>query len=341
MKKVLLGMSGGVDSSVAAKILIDLGYYVTGVTMKLFEGNSSCCSLSDVEDARSVCIKLGIEHLVFNFKDDFQKHVIDKFVNTYLAGGTPSPCIDCNRYLKFDKMLARAETLGYDYIATGHYAKKVNNSLYCADDSKKDQTYFLYPITQYQLSKTLFPLGNITKDRVREIAEENGFLNARKPDSQDICFVGEDYNYEYANLIAQKHPLLPGDFTDISGNVLGRHKGLVYYTIGQRKGLGISAPQPLYVIGKDTSKNTVILGKESDLYSTVCYADDLNLLENLSENMKISAKTRYSQKSANGILNIENGIANITFEQPQRAITKGQAVVFYDNGKVLGGGTII
>ncbi|MDR0918378.1 MAG: tRNA 2-thiouridine(34) synthase MnmA, partial [Oscillospiraceae bacterium] len=238
MKKVLVGMSGGVDSSVAAKMLIDEGYDVTGVTLKLFDDNKedpigmrTCCSLSDVEDARSVCIKLGIEHLVFNFKDLFNEYVIKNFTDTYIRGATPNPCIECNRKIKFEKMLERAELLGFDYIATGHYAVIENGMLKKAIDATKDQTYVLYMLTKYQLQKTLFPLGKYPKTEIRRIAEENGFINAKKPDSQDICFVPDG---DYANFITNEtgHTFPDGNFIDLNGKILGKSKNHINYTVG-------------------------------------------------------------------------------------------------------------
>ncbi|GHU52126.1 tRNA-specific 2-thiouridylase MnmA [Clostridia bacterium] len=340
MKKVLVGMSGGVDSSVAAKLLIDSGFSVTGVTLKLFDGESSCCSLSDIEDARSVCIKLGIEHLVFNFKDYFEEYVIDHFVDTYMNGGTPNPCIECNRKIKFEKMLERAEVLGFDYIATGHYAKIENGQLKRAVDTSKDQTYVLYMLTKNMLAKTLFPLGDYTKTQIRQIAEENDFINAKKKDSQDICFV-PDGDYSEFIYSKTKTNFPQGSFLDLQGNILGKSENHIKYTIGQRKGLGIAIGKPAYVIAKNVENNTVTLGNDEDLFTCTLIANDLNLLTYISENTLITAKTRYSQKASEAILKVNGDTATVKFLTPQRAITKGQAVVFYDGNTVIGGGSIV
>lgn len=333
-------MSGGVDSSVAAKLLIDSGFSVTGVTLKLFDGESSCCSLSDIEDARSVCIKLGIEHLVFNFKDYFEEYVIDHFVDTYMNGGTPNPCIECNRKIKFEKMLERAEVLGFDYIATGHYAKIENGQLKRAVDTSKDQTYVLYMLTKNMLAKTLFPLGDYTKTQIRQIAEENDFINAKKKDSQDICFV-PDGDYSEFIYSKTKTNFPQGSFLDLQGNILGKSENHIKYTIGQRKGLGIAIGKPAYVIAKNVENNTVTLGNDEDLFTCTLIANDLNLLTYISENTLITAKTRYSQKASEAILKVNGDTATVKFLTPQRAITKGQAVVFYDGNTVIGGGSIV
>ena len=289
MAKVMVGMSGGVDSSVAAKLLIDSGYDVTGVTLKLFDGGDisedfrTCCSLSDVEDARSVCYRLGIDHFVFNFKEAFRKKVINQFTESYLNGKTPNPCIECNRHIKFDKMLRRAEELGFDYIATGHYAERVYDYktnryiLKRPKDRSKDQTYVLYGLTQYQLSKTLFPLGEYEKSDIRRIAEAAGLINSRKPDSQDICFVPDG---DYASFIKKNTgaEIKEGNFISADGDVIGRHKGIINYTIGQRRGIGISIGKPAYVTDKNALENTVTIGDESNLYKSEITAYDVNLL---------------------------------------------------------------
>ena len=356
-KRVMVGMSGGVDSSVAAKLLLDSGYDVTGVTLKLFSDEDivefdketrTCCALSDVEDARSVAFKLGFDHFVFNFKDKFHSDVMDQFVSSYLEGKTPNPCIECNRHIKFDKMLKRAEELGYDYIATGHYAEvkfDENSGRYLLirpKDRSKDQTYVLYSLTQYQLAHTLFPLGNLDKKHVREIAENAGLINSRKPDSQDICFVPDG---DYASFIekATGEQAQDGNFTDLNGDIIGRHKGIIHYTIGQRKGLGVTFNKPMFVINKDKLNNTVTLGDESALFSKTLVAEDLNFIsiEKLNSPMRVTAKARYSQTEQYATIEPHGEMVIVTFDEPQRAITSGQAVVFYDGDIVVGGGTIL
>lgn len=354
MAKVMVGMSGGVDSSVAAKLLIDSGYDVTGVTLKLFDGGDisedfrTCCSLSDVEDARSVCYRLGIDHFVFNFKEAFRKKVINQFTESYLNGKTPNPCIECNRHIKFDKMLRRAEELGFDYIATGHYAERVYDYktnryiLKRPKDRSKDQTYVLYGLTQYQLSKTLFPLGEYEKSDIRRIAEAAGLINSRKPDSQDICFVPDG---DYASFIKKNTgaEIKEGNFISADGDVIGRHKGIINYTIGQRRGIGISIGKPAYVTDKNALENTVTIGDESNLYKSEITAYDVNLisLDSISDEMRVTAKVRYSRnEQAAVVIPSVNGEVLVKFDEPQRAPASGQAVVFYDGDVVIGGGTI-
>ena len=354
MAKVMVGMSGGVDSSVAAKLLIDSGYDVTGVTLKLFDGGDisedfrTCCSLSDVEDARSVCYRLGIDHFVFNFKEAFRKKVINQFTESYLNGKTPNPCIECNRHIKFDKMLRRAEELGFDYIATGHYAERVYDYktnryiLKRPKDRSKDQTYVLYGLTQYQLSKTLFPLGEYEKSDIRRIAEAAGLINSRKPDSQDICFVPDG---DYASFIKKNTgaEIKEGNFISADGDVIGRHKGIINYTIGQRRGIGISIGKPAYVTDKNALENTVTIGDESNLYKSEITAYDVNLisLDSISDEMRVTAKVRYSRnEQAAVVIPSGNGEVLVKFDEPQRAPASGQAVVFYDGDGVIGGGTI-
>lgn len=357
MKKVMIGMSGGVDSSVAALRLQQEGYDVTGVTLKLFgdediiqapDATRTCCALRDVEDARSVAYRLGIEHLVFNFKDAFRSHVMQPFCDSYLRGETPNPCIDCNRHIKFDAMLRRAEALGYDYIATGHYAVRrqdpaTGRYLLCrSKDRSKDQTYVLYNLTQHQLAHTLFPLGNLEKAQVRQMAEAAGLVNSHKPDSQDICFVPDG---DYAGYIrhATGAEIQPGDFLDTAGNPIGRHRGLIHYTIGQRKGLGLSLGRPAYVVGKDAASNTVTIGAESDLYTDSFTVRELNWISipALTAPMQVTVKTRYSQTEVScRIEPMEDGTCRAVFEAPQRAVTAGQSAVFYDGDTVVGGGII-
>ncbi len=351
MKKALIAMSGGVDSSVAAFIVKKMGYYVEGITLKLCsveDDEPTCCTSKDIEDAKEVCKRLEIPHRVINFTDNFNKKVIDKFVNTYIEGGTPNPCVDCNRYIKFSKLFEIAEEEGFDYIVTGHYARvefdeKSNRfSLKKGLDENKDQSYVLYSLTEKQLSKILFPLGEMTKDEIREIAKNNELINANKPDSQDICFVKDGKYGEFIEkYTGKKSPA--GDFTDLEGNKLGTHKGIINYTIGQRKGLGLSLKQSMFVIKKDIQSNRVILGYTEDLMSTELIAEDVNLIafDSLEENKKAMVKTRYKQKEAPAtLIPLGNGKIKVVFDEPQRAITKGQAAVFYIDDTVIGGGTI-
>lgn len=358
MKKVMTGMSGGVDSSAAALLLLEQGYEVTGVTMKLFsdedihtaEQNGSVhCALSDAEDAERAAEKLGIDHIMLDLRDSFRENVMRRFAESYLSGRTPNPCIECNRHLKFGELLAYAESLGYDYISTGHYAviERDEHSdrllLKRPSDRSKDQTYVLYSLTQHQLAHTLFPLGHLTKPQVRAIAEQAGLANSDKPDSQDICFVPNGRYDQFIRRFTDTE-IRTGDFCDIHGNVLGEHKGIINYTIGQRKHLGVSVGRPLYVVSKDVDTNIVVLGDESELYTSTLRADDVNLIsvESLTEPMRVYAKTRYRQTEQPATLSYEgNGIYRVDFDEPQRAVTSGQAVVFYNGDIVVGGGTII
>lgn len=356
-KKAMVAMSGGVDSSVAASILLDQGFEVCGVTLKLFsnsdiditDSSRTCCSLEDVEDARRVAYKLGFEHYVFNFGTHFQNTVMERFVSEYLDGRTPNPCIDCNRFIKFGKLIDRADLMGQDYIATGHYARIKYNTetgryeLLKAKDRSKDQTYVLYSLTQSELSRTLLPLGDMLKSEVREYAQHHGLVNAEKPDSQDICFVSDGDYARFIEFTTGKKSE-PGDFVDTEGNVLGRHKGIIHYTIGQRRGIGISFNGRKYVVDKDAKTNTVVLGDETDLYKNGFIADNVNWIsiEQLNEPMAVAVKTRYSQIEAPAtIYSGKNGIVSVVFDEPQRAVTPGQAAVFYDGDKVVGGGTIL
>lgn len=352
-KKALIAMSGGVDSSVAAWLMKDAGFECMGATMRLYNNQkfndqeSSCCSLDDVEDARSVAFRLGMPYYVFNFTEDFERQVMDKFVTCYECGLTPNPCIDCNRYLKFDLLLRRAVTLGCNYIVTGHYAQICQGengrySLYKAADATKDQTYFLYSLTQEQLAHTQFPLGGLTKAQVRQIAEAQGFINARKHDSQDICFVPDGDYFAFLERYTKKS-YAPGDFLDENGKVVGKHHGAVGYTLGQRKGLGVALGTPVYVCGKDMAANTVTVGPNESLFHKALRANDWNWMPfaQLNEPLRVWAKTRSRMiEQPATVYPEENGFARVEFEEAQRAITPGQAVVLYDGDQVIGGGTI-
>lgn len=356
MAKVLVGMSGGVDSSVAALLLKKQGYEVIGVTMNVWEkenpiiSEKACCALDAVNDARAVCNKLDIPYYVLNFRDVFKQNVIDYFAREYIAGRTPNPCTACNRYVKFEALLNKAVNIfECDYIATGHYAKvdfDESTGRYFLRKSvtdKKDQTYALYNLTQEQLKHTLMPLGDYTKEEVRKIAEENGLVNAKRHDSQEICFV-EDNNY--ARFIEEKYNYKskPGKFVDTAGNVLGVHKGIIHYTIGQRKGLDVAFGKRMYVVGLDMEKNNVILGNDEDLFKDTLICEDLNwmTISKLETPMTVFAKIRYSAKASKAtLIPISDDRVKVVFDEPQRAITSGQSVVFYsDDGTVIGGGTI-
>ncbi|MBV1818236.1 tRNA 2-thiouridine(34) synthase MnmA [Anaerosalibacter bizertensis] len=353
-KKVVLGMSGGVDSSVAAYILKEAGYDVIGVTMTMIpkdeefdEKEGGCCSISSVNDARKVAEKLDIPFYVMNFKDVFERKVINYFVDEYLQGRTPNPCVVCNKYIKFDEFLRKAEGLGAYYVATGHYAnieKDESTDRYLlkrAADSKKDQTYFLYNMTQYQLEHTLMPLYNITKDRVREIAEKIDLNVHNKPDSEEICFIPDD---DHGKFIKNREPdkVKPGYFVDENGNTLGKHKGIVYYTVGQRKGLGIAVGRKVFVQKIIPEKNLIVIGDEDKIFKSKLYAEDINIIpyDNIPKDLEVTAKVRYSMKETKALVNPHKDGAIVEFKSPQRAITKGQSVVFYDGDVVVGGGII-
>jgi len=356
--RVLVGMSGGVDSSVAAKLLIDRGMETAGVTLKLFsdqdilascDATRTCCALSDVQDARDVARKLGIEHFVFNFRDAFAHTVIDRFINSYRLGLTPNPCIDCNRFIKFEKLLERAILLNYDRIATGHYSRIEQDPqtgrwhLFKGRDPSKDQSYVLYGMSQHQLSRTLFPLGDLTKEQARAIAQTAGLINAGKPDSQDICFVpGGDYTA----FIEKRAPgtARPGNFITPDGRVLGTHRGIIAYTIGQRRGIGTSfGKDPLYVVHKDATGNTITLGSGEDLLSSELVSGDINLIgiADIVAPIKVHAKIRYNTPSVPAIAEpLADSRIRVRFTTPVRAVAPGQAVVLYNDDEVLGGGTI-
>ena len=345
-KTALIGMSGGVDSSVAAYLTQLEGYSCIGGTMRLH--NRSCGGSDDVSDARAVARRLGFDHLVFDYQEAFTKNVMDPFVSCYESGRTPNPCIRCNRTMKFGLMLDKALELGCSYVVSGHYARVRFDEttgrflLYKAADTAKDQTYFLACLDQRQLSHIRFPLGELTKDQVRKIAEEQGFLNARKKDSQDICFVpGGAYVAFMEQHTGKTYPA--GDYLDLSGNIVGRHRGAVCYTIGQRKGLGIALGAPVYVCAKDMQRNTVTVGPNEALFSNALLAEEMTWFPfpALTEPMQVTAKTRHSQHEQEAtVYPEENGQVRVVFRQPQRAITPGQAVVLYQGDLVVGGGTI-
>lgn len=352
-EKVVLGMSGGVDSSVAAYLLKEQGYEVIGVTMQVWpsdevyeEREGGCCSLSSVEDARRVAYKLDIPFYVMNFKDIFKKNVIDYFIDEYMEGRTPNPCIACNKFIKFESFLQKSMALGAEYVATGHYANIEKRGdrfvLRCAADDKKDQTYVLYNLTQFQLAHTLMPCGDYNKDRIREIAKEIGLSVHNKKDSEEICFIPDNDHGAY---IKRQMPdkIKEGNFVDKHGNIIGRHKGIVYYTIGQRKGLGLSIGRPVFVTDIIPWRNEVVVGSEEDIFKTQLIAKDMNFIpfDKLEHSMKVEAKIRYSAKrSPAEIIPVGDGRVKVVFENKQRAITKGQSVVFYLEDLLVGGGII-
>lgn len=351
-KKALIAMSGGVDSSVAAYLMKEAGYDCIGVTMKLYDNEDvgisqekTCCSLSDIEDARSVAYKLGIPYYVFNFQDDFKEKVIDPFIHCYKCGMTPNPCIECNRHLKFEHLYKKGQELGCDVIVTGHYVKIVEDEdgchLYKGVDASKDQSYVLYSLSKEMLPHICFPLGDYSKDQIREIAAKQGFFNAEKHDSQDICFIPDgDYHAFIERTTGVKSE--PGDFVNQNGKVVGRHKGYYCYTIGQRRGLGISAPKPYYVTDILPVENKVIVGSNEDLFKTDLLADDFNWIDMPEEGEVVKARIRYHQTENECTIETrEDGKVAVHFQKPQRAITRGQAVVVYRDDMVLGGGTIV
>ncbi len=352
-EKVLLGMSGGVDSSVAAYLLKQQGYEVIGVTMQVWqedaeysEKEGGCCSLSAVNDARRVADKLEIPFYVMNFRSQFKEKVIDYFIDEYMEGRTPNPCIACNRYIKFDLFLQKARALGAQYVATGHYAEVVKvgdrYTLKKAFDDKKDQTYALYNLTQYQMEHTLMPCAQYTKEEIRNMAKEIGLLVHNKKDSEEICFVPDNNHGSYIEKAAPGR-VRPGNFVDKSGNIIGKHKGIVYYTIGQRKGLGLALGTPVFVIDINPLTNEVVIGEERDIFKTELVAKDLNfmLIEKLTKPMRVKAKIRYSAHPAWATIEpLEGDMVKVSFDEKQRAITKGQSVVFYQGDFIVGGGVI-
>ena len=348
-------MSGGVDSSVAAAILSRQGFEVVGVTMKVWDDAGAdekpakrCCSLADVEDARRICARLKIPHYVSNAKAAFRKHVVDPFCDEYLSGRTPNPCVVCNTEIKFRLMLRKARSLDADTIATGHYARIERDEksgrflLLKGRDPAKDQSYFLHELTQRQLEHIIFPLGELTKTQVRRKARELGLAVAEKPESQEICFVtGGDYR----KLLEQMTPegLKPGPIVDLDGKELGRHKGIAYYTVGQRRGLGVSHPRPLYVVGFDIGKSAVIVGTSERLWSDELVAEKVNWIsiKKLREPLQVKARIRYKHEESPATISpLDDGAVRVRFDKPQRAIAPGQSVVFYNGDVVVGGGMI-
>ncbi len=368
MAKIMVAMSGGVDSSLAAALLHEAGHDVTGVTMHLWEGDddrlaeSLCCSQQMTESARRVCAQLGIPYYVFNYQREFRRYVIEYFLREYASGFTPNPCLECNREIKFRALLARARTLGFDYVATGHYARiradttETDDSaspaangaqrtvyrLLRAVDEEKDQSYMLYMLGQDDLARLLFPIGEYTKAEVRAMAAARGLASANRPESQDICFVpGGDYR----NLLREERPdaLQPGPILDLEGREIGRHQGLPLYTIGQRRGLGIATGQPVYVTALDVARNAVIVGPESALQRTSLRAERVTFVSGAWPTTPFACLAQiraHADAIPAQVTPVEPGLVDVAFERPQRAITPGQAIVFYDGEVVLGGGRI-
>jgi len=342
--KVLAAMSGGVDSSVAAMLLKNEGYDVAGVTMCLgilTEDEAKCCGATAIDDAKRVCDRLKINHYVFDYASQLEDKVIANFISEYKKGRTPNPCVECNRHLKFGNLLEKALMLGFDFLATGHYATiEKNEDVYCLKrpkDRKKDQTYFLYTIPYKRLGSIFFPLAHLTKDEVKELAKKHSLPVAQKQESQDICFVTQKNSQEF--LLERAKEIKPGPIVDLNGKVLGKHRGIIFHTIGQRGGLGISHTVPLYVVSIDPVKNRIVVGEKKDLMGKGLLASDVNML---AENwpVQVHAKIRYRKKEALCEVRAESKKLKVTFAEEQEAITPGQSVVFYDHDRVLGGGII-
>ncbi len=364
MARAMIAMSGGVDSSVAACLMLERGFECIGVTMRLFDTLEddetddshyrTCCSLDDVEDARRVCNQIGIPHYVFDFKQDFEKEVIEPFIMTYQQGNTPNPCIACNKHLKFARLFDRMEEVGCDYLVTGHYARRNYDghqgryTLHKALDTNKDQSYVLYMLTQRQLKQVDFPLGLVEKSEVRRIAQEQGFVNAHKPESQDICFVPDG---DYAAFLERRGiALSAGPILDVRGHIMGQHGGLHHYTIGQRKGIGVPAKSPYYVVAKDAIHNALIIGFEEDTFVDEVVVENVNWLSiaRPEEPISVGVKTRYRQQPQRAMLAHEkDGALRLLFPERLKSPAPGQAAVFYGDGScypsdmVLGGGTLV
>lgn len=351
MEKALIAISGGVDSSATALIMKEAGYDCLGVTMKLHSvkdiTSEGCVTTQDIIDARRVCEKLGIGYSVVDFSDDFEKYVIKGFIEAYENGATPNPCIECNYHLKFNKLFEYGRAMGYDTIATGHYAKIEFDDKYQrkvlkkGNDEAKDQSYVLFRLSREQIEHTVFPLGSLSKAEVRALAQRAGLDVSSKKDSQDICFIPDgDYAKFIENYTKKSYPC--GNFVTLDGKILGKHKGIIRYTIGQGKGLGLALPHRMYVCAKNLDTNEVIIGDNEDLFTTELWADNVNLIavDSLDEPMRVKAKVRYKHQEQNALAVMENGRLHVTFDEPQRAICRGQSVVLYDGDVVIGGGII-